>query len=269
MAATLLLLAQCTLGFAAHAGDSVEKLLNLSGAYKAVDSLPDALKGGLQQGKANMPPAVFEKMVSSVDDFITPAAIKKPLNAEVKKALSEKEVTELLVWYSSDLGQEMVAAEAKSATVEGYAQMQQQAQKLFADAPRVEMAKNYDVLIGATDAMIDMQVSSTAAMYSAMATISNPGVPADLSKFKSMIAPQMAPMRSQMESMIIMSFVYAHQATDMDKLKKYETFLNTPTAIKFNKVAMKAMLGGFEQTVVQWAGKLPQVVKAAATATAK
>ncbi|MCJ8269439.1 MAG: DUF2059 domain-containing protein [Psychrosphaera sp.] len=265
MAATLLLLAQCTFGFAAHAGDSVEKLLELSGGNKAIEAMPGAVKGGMMQAKQGMPEPLFDKIVASVDSSIKPDVIKKTLKAAISKSMTDKEVAELLTWYESDLGKELVKAESVNNSPEAYVQMQQQAQKLFADAPRVAIAKRYDSLIGATDAMIDMQVSSGAAIYSAMAAIAKPDTAPDLSQFKSMIAAQMAPMRSQMESIVIMSFVYAHQTTDMAKLKKYEAFLNTPTAVKFNKIALKGMLGGFEKTIVTWAGTVAKMAKENAT----
>lgn len=269
MTSMLLLVAQCTLGFAAHAGNSVDKLLELSGSNKAVESFPDGVKSGLMQAKAGMSAGEFDKLVASVDDSITPVTIKKMLKAQVSKALNEKEINELLKWYGSDLGKEMVATEAKSNTPDGFAQMQQQAQKLFADTPRVEMAKRYDVLVGATDALIDMQVSSGAAIYSAMAAMANPDVAPQLNQYKSMIASQMAPMREQMESMIIMSFVYAHQNTDIEKLKTYEAFLNTPVSVKFSKEAMKGMLNGLDKTVVVWAGELAKLANDTIKANAK
>lgn len=267
MASMLLVLAQCTLSFSAMAGTSVEKLLTVSGLYKQVDALPEGIKMGMNQAKQQgtpIPDGEFQAILQSIDTHIKPADIKAELTAKVSKAFNEKEIKTLLGWYESELGKEITAAEAKASTPEAYMAMQQQAQKLFADTKRVEFAQRYDALVGATDSLIDMQVSSGAAVYSAVTSAMNPDVPQDLSAFKSQVASQMAPMRANMEQMIIISLVYSHQNTSLEKLAKYETFLNTPAAMKYSKVSLSAFFDGFDKSIEKWAGGLASIMKQSA-----
>jgi hypothetical protein len=234
LASVLLLCLNSSVSFAASDA-LVTRLLNDSGITRQVGELPGAIKMGMQQGMQQAPGLPVQKqqmMLQSVDANILPADILTVVRSTLKSTLTDEEAEALLQWYESKTGKQVTAAEEQAATPEAYMQMQQQAQQLAADAPRVAYAQKIDKLTGATDMAIELQVQTGLAAYSGMMTVLQPNKPLNIEQYKAQQSAQMTQMRPMMEQMVALAGVYAHRSIEMEKLEQYAGFLSKPVEYK-------------------------------------
>lgn len=266
MLALVLLLAS-SLIHAAVSDETITRILDLSGLTEQVGQFPGLIKAGMEQARqqgANISDAQFSAMVSSVDRSILPSDTIESIKGSLRKSMTEAEASQLLSWYESDLGKEITRAEEKASSPEAYQQMMQGAQSLLADTERVNFAKRLDALVGATDMGLHLQEYSGIAVYSAVMAINQPGVPLNIEPFKAQMEAAGAQTRAAMEQMVIISYVYAYQGIEKDKLAKYEEFLNSPATTRFNKTVTNGISRGLEESVSRWAGELASVLQSSA-----
>jgi hypothetical protein len=230
--------------------------LTLAGIDTQLASLPETVKMGLSNAKkqgARISDADYQLMLSSVDEAMVPAKMKGGISAELIKTLNDKEIKVLLKWYESDLGKEITAAESAGTKPDAFMAMQKQAPQLLTDTKRVEFAQRVDALVGATDMMLDMQVNNGFAVYSAISAVSPSPLTLSAEQIKNQMSAQMAPMRANIAQMVALAGVYSFKNISLDKLAKYENFLSTNEALKFSKITMNALMGGFETAITKLA----------------
>lgn len=244
--------------------ESIKKLLNLSGLTAQVNQFPGVIKEGMRQAKqqgAAIPDAEFRAMLRCVDESILSSEMLEGIRSSLKKSINEDEAQDLLAWYESDLGKEITAAEERASTPEAYRQMMKEAQSLLTNTERVEFAERFDGLFGGTEMTMDLQEISALAVYSAIMSAMQPGVPLNLDPFKAQMDAASARTRAAIEQMVVASYVYSYQGIDTEKLKKYEAFLNKPIASKFNRIIMTSIKSEFETSISKWAVALVLMFK--------
>lgn len=244
--------------------DSVRKLLDLSGLTMQINQFPGLIKTGLEQAHqqgAAIPDAEFAAMLKSADESILPSEILEGIRISIKNSISEAQAKDVLAWYESDLGKQITAAEENASTPDAYQEMMQKAQSLLSDTERVAFAKRLDTLMSSTDMTMSIQEFSGLAVFSAIMTAMQPGVPLNVDPFKAQMAATRSQTRAAVEQMVVVSFVYSYQAIDLESLKKYEDFLSTPSATKFNKTVTDSMNREFSSAISKWADELAVVFK--------
>lgn len=254
-----------SVSYADVSDESINKLLVLSGLTVQFEQFPGLVKAGMAQAKQQgtpIPEAEYNSMVNSVDESFIPSEIIEQTRVNIKKTINEKEAEKLLAWYESDLGAEITRAEESASTPEAYQEMMHSAQSLLSNSEQVEFAHRLDSLLGATDMTMEIQKYSGIAVYSAIMTAMQPGLPIDMEPLKSQMDATSDQTRVAVQQMVTLSFVYAYRNIESEKLIKYENFLNNATTMKFNKVIMNSMNKGFESSVTKWADALAQIFKA-------
>lgn len=253
-----------SLSYADISDKSINKILDLSGLIMQVNQFPGLLKVGMEQAKQQGTPisdAEYNSMVMSVDESILPSDIIHKIRVSLKNSLSEAEAKQLLVWYESELGKEITTEEKNSSTPESYQLMMQSTSSLLENPERVAFAKRLDALIGATDMAMNIQEYSSIAIYSAIMTAIQPNSPPNLEPFKAQMDAESAQTRAALEQMVILSSVYSYQNIEIEKLNKYEAFLNEPATVKFNKVTTESMNMGIELSISKLADTLALIFK--------
>jgi len=254
----------CSLSFASASDKSIDKLLDLSGLTKQVKEFPGLVKTGMEQARqqgAAIPEDLFSKMTKSVDKSILPSEILDGIRSSLKKTICEDEAKKLLKWFESDLGRKITVAEEDASTPKAYQQMMGNAQALLTDSKRVEIAKRLDKLLGATDMAMNIQKYSGLAVYSAIMTAVAPGQPLNIEAYKSQMLAMEPQMRTNIEQLVIISFIYSYKTIDDKSLNKYEVFLNNSTTVKFYNAVMESMNKGFETATSKWAIEIGSIFK--------
>ncbi|WP_157954003.1 DUF2059 domain-containing protein [Microbulbifer sp. A4B17] len=254
----------CSLCLAADKVAGLDKLLLLSGFTKQIEELPGVVKSGFEEGAqkgAPIPEDELKRILESVDKTILPSVIMNEARSSLSESLTEKDIEALLVWYESDLGKKITAAEEKASTGEAYQELMVNAQQLMLDTKRIEVATRIDQLVGATDMAMEMQATTGIAVYSAIMTMMAPGQDINLDAYKAQMEAMKPQMRQSIEQLVAVSFVYTYQGIDDASLAKYEEFLSKPETKKFNSSAIKGLNKGFAEVVGRWSGDLASILK--------
>jgi len=249
----------CMLSAADAAQSPADTLLTLSGMTKQVEDIPDTVKMGFLQGieqEGGMPDDLIEAIMKSADEKLSAAVILDDIRARVDKTVSKEEIRALLYWYESDTGRKITAAEEYASSPEGINDMARNIDRLLSDDKRVKEAKRMDELLGTTDRLLAMQENIMLATVASLSSVMLPDEPFDIEAFKSQQAQMEPQMRANVHAYVIVSFVYAYQSLSDSELARYENFLVTPAAKKFNDAAFEGMNSGLEKIMSAWSKAL-------------
>ena len=260
----LLLLAQFTFSFNAQANESIDKLLQLIAVDNQLVSMPGAIKMALSQVNqkgSKLTTAQYQSLIGLADQYILPSDIKAHIKTQLIKVLTEQDIKALIAWYSSDVGQRLIAAETQASTPEAFMQMQQQAQQILSDENRVGFSKKMEGIIGATDMMVEMQISTTMAVYAGIRAVTQAKSAISIAALRGQVNGQRAAMKSQLAQLVLLISTYTWKDISWSDLAKYEQHLNTPASAKFIKSASDALVSGFEMSIAKWAQEVTQMAK--------
>jgi hypothetical protein len=243
---------------------SIDELLDLSGLTMQVNQFPDLIKAGVERAKYEgtpIPDDEYNLLLNSVDDSILSSEIIEGIRSSLKKSIDEKDVKNLFAWYKSELGREITQAEESATTPAAYQQMMQSARSLLANKERIAFANRLDTLLGATDMTMDIQEQSNIAIYSAIMTAMRPNIPLNLEPLKVQMDATREQMYAGIKQMVNISFVYTYQNIEKENLTKYESFLDEPSTMKFNKIIKKGLKRELKVSVSKWAETLAMLYK--------
>ncbi|WP_020406417.1 DUF2059 domain-containing protein [Hahella ganghwensis] len=254
----------CSVCLASPSDESIDDILELSGVTSQVADYPGMIQAGFMQG-AQQSGSISESdaanIIDSINRTVVPAAILGDIRASVKKSVSENDIEEIQKWYKSDLGQEITNAEKAASTPESIQQMMGSAQELMQDTKRLEFAKRLDQLLGATEMTLDLQRSTSIAVYTAMMSAVQPDQEPDIQAIEDQMTAMESQMRASIEQYVAVSFIYTYQSISEEKLAKYETFLGTDAARKFNDSLIEGLKVGLKQAVVDMMSEIAQFSK--------
>jgi hypothetical protein len=242
---------------------SVSMLLDKSGLTKQIAQIPSLFKAGIGQARqqgTDIPDQIYAAMTDSIDETIDPGQMLEKISLSLKTSLNESQLNEMISWYNSELGRTIVSEEEQASTPEAFNKMMNQAQELTSDPKRVEIAKRFDKLLGATEMGLKIQEYSSIATFSAIMAALYPDEPLDIESFRSEVQQQLEQGRQTIEQMSIISSVYAYRNIPTMDLNKYEQFLNTPTFQLFNTVIVESLLISLEKSIANWADAIAQRV---------
>ncbi len=252
-----------TPGHAAPAStQQIQELMELSGLTKQVYDFPGIIKHSVeQQNGGNIPKPIIYLLAESVDKSILPAEIMAGIEERLQQNIQDDEAKELLKWYKSELGKTITLAEIKSSAPDAVQKVMEQAQSLQQQTSYIAFAKRLDDLLGATDMSLSMARFSAIAAYSAAMKTQSPDAPVDLTPIESALKATESEMRTDMQNMVILIFVYTYQGIDQKSLAQYETFLKTQSAQKFYDLIIESMREGLETSILKWTNDIGYILK--------
>lgn len=223
----------------AYAGDisqsALDQLMELSGLDDQIGSISQELSAGVQQRYA-MGELTQEEAVDLADTF-QQAFATPPMLASIRSAIqqkmSEREAQLLLSWYRSDIGRAITTAEI-AGTTEQDVISKIEPTKLLSQSSRVALATEMEAELQMVDNQIDMSKKVALALAAALSMRSNQFSNTDLKQVKMVLDMQMAQMRPQIETMVILSNIYFYRNLPEQDLKRYIDFLGQPASKALN-----------------------------------
>ncbi|MEM1190416.1 MAG: hypothetical protein AAGI72_17935 [Pseudomonadota bacterium] len=240
--------------------EEISDLLRLSGLSAQVRQFPEMVKVGILQAaeaEALLSDVERDQMLAGVDRAFAPEALESSIGNEVGRALSRGDITSLMAWYQSSIGKQITASEERASTPAAYAEMMRRASELAQNVELMEFAERLDQLLGATDMTLEIQKTSALAVYAALATKTAPEEPMDLLDYATQLEAMTPELRPQVKQLVHISSAFAYEGVDEASRSKYEQFLRTPAASRFNTAVMEAFVAGFSEAVSAWAAELP------------
>ena len=232
-----------------------ERLMELSGTTRQVEEFQRGVRLGLEQGASQgdgLPAESLKQMLAGVDEHIRADVILDEIRFAVLKRMSREDVSRLLQWYESPLGQRITQAEIAAARPDSMEQMMAKADELLAMEERVAWAQRLDKLIGGTEMNMAIQQDTGAAVYRALIRTQRPDEPVDLAPYNEQMAVVQPRLRDMMENLVILNIVHTYRDFDMETLTRYEAFLNEPLSVMFNKAVGNGMQTGIARVVDAW-----------------
>ena len=243
---------------------SLNKLMVSSGLNKQIAQFPAMVGVGMVQARqqgAAIPDAEFSEIQKSIAGAFQLSAILKMIGKEIKNNVSESDAKQLLTWYKSSLGKKITKAEEDSSTPAAYQEMVKQAQPLFSKTKRVQLAKEIDSLINATDMTMQLQENTGVAVFTAISSAMNPGKPVNIKPYMDQLSAQKPQMRANIEQLVVLTYIYSYKDIDIASIKKYITFLKRTNTKKFNDSVIKGMVSGLNQSIDKMANSLAKTFK--------
>lgn len=263
LAGALFLMVQMTA--VAQAQNLYQQLLEASGLKTQVEMMPQQVLAGLAQAPQQDPSMskdVADLLNTTAKEAFTGNDIIEAVTASLKQNLKPEQVKALLKWYSSDAGKAIVAAETAVAEPQAISAMQQQAQQLMSNQKMIALAQRLNAKINATDFAMQLQVNTMASMYTGIMSVAQPQQKMDIATMRQQMAAQMAPMKQNLDTMVLLSMVYAYKDVAEDKLAKYEAFLDKGHTKQFMDATISGVTSGFEKVTNRWGKTLAEKLEA-------
>ncbi len=242
---------------------SLKKLIVLSGLSKQLAEYPDLIWIGFEQAREQsdtISDADSLKIHRSIDDAFDSTKVLNIVSSKLKSSMLESEATSLLTWYNSDLGRAITDAENRASTAKAYQDMMSNATSLLADKERVELAEKIDDLVKSTDFSMELQNSSTIAIFIAMSTATNPDQSVNIDALKEQLSAHQDQMRAEVHQLVTLSLVYAYRNLEIDNIKEYTQFLQRPDAKKFYKRSLSGIHDAFNHSSTKLGTSLAHIL---------
>ncbi len=220
---------------------SVEALMEKSGINEVIDNfqelMAESVSEAAAQDKGNENLAVVEKLM--VESF-QPALMKADFREYLGLALSEKEISNILTWLNTDLGQRIVAMESEASSSEGQQKMMAQAAELMKNSKRVAMAEEYIKVTHTEEQMKIIMGNMQAGMMFGMSASMPEDKRMSFDQITKLVDSQLDPAMEQMKPVFLLSTIFSYQSLTDEELQQYIDFYKTENGQKYNATTMAA-----------------------------
>jgi hypothetical protein len=241
----------------------LQKILDASGLAKQVIEIPGMVLSGMDQarkGNASITDSEYTAMKTAVGEAFNPADTIRHITTALQANLSQSDADQLLSWYESELGKKITKAEVDASTPDALNEMMANAQALFSDEVRVNLAMQIEELINTTDLMVQMQQKTGIAVFTAMSTALNPDQPVDMTQLKNQMKAQEQQMKENYYQLAILSFIYSYRTIEPQNIETYLAFLSEEDTKKFNAVVMQGFQESFSLSISKMAESLSAIM---------
>lgn len=239
---------------------SIDRLLKVSGLTKQTSELPGLFKASLEpmmQQNIPLTPDDFREIEIIIGKTVLPEEILTEIRTRLAADLSDLEVQRLLSWYESDLGRKITEAEEKSSTPEAIQATLGQTIEADSDRKRIALVQKIEAIINSADKAMEMQKKTALAFFRVITIAISPFEEVDTKGFEANLDAQNSNMRTQVNELVIKTFLYAFRDFEINDLEKYSAFLERPESVKFTISASEALLQGIDNCL----GKMPPLVR--------
>ena len=212
------------------------ELLELSGFTHSLSQMPAGIKGGMEEARAKgsqIPAEVFDGLVKIMMDAFDPALLMGPIRNELSSQLTSVDGDKLLAWYNSDLGKRITAAEAKAGNIEALQEIQRLAPQLLEDKRLVGYATRIDKALKSTEMVVELQINTLMAVFTAMVTTAAPNPDQLINNFKNQLAASRPQINQAVHQQVLAASAYSYQDVDDAAMQKYISFLEKPHTERF------------------------------------
>jgi len=239
--------------------NTFDNIMSLSGLNKQIAEFPGLVQAGIEQAY-HQNPSISSGELADLKGVVAKAFMsEKFLNTisdEIRKTISEEEGKQLLSWYESSTGRQITVAEENASTPEAYQAMIREAQFLFSDKNRIDLAQKVDTLVGISDMTLQIQMDTAVAVFMSASSALNKNQKINIDNFKNQLEAQKEQMRENIEKLTLLSFLYSYKNIEIDTLEEYINFISKPATMKFNESVVKGMKSAFNQATNEIAKSL-------------
>lgn len=246
----------------------LDELMDKSGITKQLEGFSELLQMGFSEATQGAGPEKLEEL-KLIQEKMARAYNMDKFNAALRKSMGENlndaDITEVLKWLNSPLGQKITQIEEKSSTVE--AEQAKQAFMMSFDPQSVPQERlttiaNLESAINATELLLTIILNSQKAIMMAVM----PYIPVEqriTAKEIDMQVEMNRPiLQSQYEEYITGSMFFIYQELSDEELKNYAEFAQTPAGLKYHKATSNAFSEAFTQAAAAFGDEIGSSIPA-------
>ena len=223
----------------------IMELMTASGLAALTDQLAPNLKFGMEQAaadEANVPEETRQAMLTATDQIFGGERVRRQLATELAGKLTKAQVAELMIWYDSEVGRRISAAESAAGSPDALEAMGAMAGTLMQDPTRVVLMQQIEAAAHVTDTSMEVMQKVQLALLVGTSSTLDPEGRLDLEDAAALITEQTEGYREQVAQLSVLSLLYAYRDVPEADLQAYKAFLEQPAAMRFH-VATNAALG--------------------------
>lgn len=221
----------------------IGRLLQVSGFTAQVAMIPQTIQDTLGHaglGGLEVPINQREALLQAVAESFSAEKLHYGVGTALQQSLPHNDLRQLLDWYQSESGRRITQAEIAGATPGAYAAMQSMTQTLLEDDARLAVVQRICTAVNAVEFASHLAVAG----YSLMAVVESPTPVRDVDSWSAQMVQEFTATQADLQMMVWLSFLYAYRHLDMPLLERYAAFLEGPSSMRFNELAINSLHRG-------------------------
>ncbi len=249
-----------------------KKIMERSGINDQIRQFPLIASSILSQSKDKLPSETFSALEREIAKAWDPERLLKGISDRVEKDLDAKSMQGVLTWLDSDLGKKITAVE-KADTTPGVMQAIEEYGNSLKKAPppkmRTDLVQRLIEAENSVKSMVDMKVSMTIAMLTAI----NPSLPkgkrADLDAIRKQFEELRPRIEEETRTQEMNGRFYIYRTLKDEELQPYVEFAESESGKRYNTVTIGAFRDGMERGSSDFGKVAGELIKKMSLASGK
>lgn len=223
----------------------VKEVLEISGAKKQIQQIPEMVKSHMAQRQGETDPKVYETIRKIMIESYQADALYQAVAESLQKKFDAQSLSAVLQWHRSPLSRKITQLEVQSSSPKALQEMQQFAAQLQNKPPaqgRLALVQKLDQLTGSSELSIEMALTS----FRAMAKAFDPVLPQEKRLKPGQLEEIGNTMRRQLEvplkNQTLIVFLFTYRSLPDSELKQYVDFVESDPGRWFHKVMNESFL---------------------------
>lgn len=229
----------------------IEQLMRKSGLWEQLGAMQAQVREGIAAGRSGdagkdekrLDDADFAKLLTLASNAFSPERLRTATSTRLAQELSDEDVSELLVFVESDLGQRFTRAEEAVASLDpGKLESGAKAALASASGKRKALLRRMIVVLRADEIAADMVGNmATAIMFGISASLPEADAETAMERSRRQSAAQRPQVVAYFKEFTYRQAAYAYREIGDADLEKYVAFNETPVARHFNEATSRAL----------------------------
>lgn len=242
----ILIVNVCSFSYAQYDQNTlIAEVLELSGAKKQVEQIPDIVNAQLTQRQMEVKPEVYEKVSRIMAESYKANTLYQDVVNYFKNNFDQNRLLVILEWLQSPLSQKMSRLEIQASTAEAMQEMRNFAAQLQYTPPRQErlaLVQRFDEVVGATEMSIEMSLASFRGLAKAIDPTLPPEKRLQEGQLEQLCNQMKAQLQMPLKNSTLVSFLYTYRSVSDEELNTYIDFWESDTGKWFNRVSSEAVM---------------------------
>lgn len=227
--------------------DPLDRLIELSGIEQQLAATPQEFKRGfLPQVEQAFDAETLADFGAMLDRSLAGERMLAGLREYMQGRLTPQEITKLLQWHESQLGQRITGLEAAASTPPGFDQLVASMDELLADSQRVAAVQSIESQLQLVDYNLALVTVTQGALLDAMVAGSGQAARVDRVSMQAMLNVKLMAIRPEVEHSTLAHLAYIYRDLSAVDMQTYLATLQQPEMVKFNHSMRTGMAGLIE-----------------------
>ncbi len=240
-----------------------------SGIDPVLQSASAQVVQGMGPQVTQMPPFVRKAIERAALTEYDGKILKRDVLARIETKIEPARAEPVMGWLESKRGRAFTKAEEAMADPELMARVQtwsELPENANPPASRLALVRRIDTASGATDFAVDLSLATALAV--AVAADATSGSPKQLESLRQMLDAERPRMRSQMQGITRVTYLYVYRGFSDAELEPYVAFLESENGKWYSQITSQAVLGAFTASASRMGSALKKELGALSTSEA-